>query len=173
MTDNTRTPYEQIGGEEGVRRLVGRFYELMDKLSDAQPIRAMHAKSLRGSREKLFLFLSGWLGGPGLYQQKYGHPMLRRRHLPFPIGRAERDQWMMCMAKALEETVEHDGLRRHLRQAFFQVADHMRNRPEPGEETGLRITGQRSSQQVEAPEVAGAEEGEKTNDSNKKNEVRE
>ena len=165
MIENTRTPYEQVGGEEGVHRLVDRFYDLMDKLPDAQPIRAMHAKSLRGSREKLFLFLSGWLGGPGLYQQKYGHPMLRRRHLPFPIGRAERDQWMICMTRALEETVEQAGLRRHLKQAFFQVADHMRNRPEPGEETGLRIIGQPSSQQVEGPETAYAEEKRKTNDS--------
>jgi hemoglobin len=166
MIDNTRTPYEQIGGEEGVRRLVDRFYDLMDNLPEAQPIRGMHAKSLRSSREKLFLFLSGWLGGPGLYQEKYGHPMLRRRHLPFPIGRAERDQWMTCMTRALHDTVEDEGLRGHLRQAFFQVADHMRNRPEAGGEAGLRIIGQPSSQQVKAPEKADAMERKTTNDSN-------
>jgi len=158
MIDNTRTPYEQIGGEEGVRRLVDRFYDLMDSLPEVESIRGMHAKSLRRSREKLFLFLSGWLGGPGLYQEKYGHPMLRRRHLPFPIGRAERDQWMTCMTRALDDTVEDEGLCGHLKQAFFQVADHMRNRPEPGVETSLRIVGQSSSQEGEAPESAGAEE---------------
>ena len=166
MLDNIRTHYVQIRGEEGVRRLVDRFYDLMDTLPEAQQIRKLHAKSLRGSREKLFLFLSGWLGGPGLYQQKYGPPMLRRRHLPFPIGRAERDQWMLCMTRALKETVEHEGLRRHLEQAFFQVADHMRNRPEPGQEVGLRIVGQPSSQEGAVSEVAGVEERRTTNDSN-------
>jgi len=141
MIDNTRPPYEQIGGDAGVRALVDRFYDLMDTLPQAANIRALHAKSLRASREKLFLFLSGWLGGPDLYQQRHGHPMLRRRHLPFPIGRAERDQWLLCMDRALEETVADEGLRRHLKQAFFQVADHMRNRPEAGEGSTLRIVG--------------------------------
>jgi hemoglobin len=141
MIDNKRTPYEQIGGEAGVQALVDRFYDLMDSLPEAGTIRALHAKSLRASRDKLFLFLSGWLGGPELYQQRIGHPMLRRRHLPFAIGRAERDQWLLCMDKALEETVADEDLRRHLKQAFSQVADHMRNRPEQREEGTLRIVG--------------------------------
>jgi hemoglobin len=141
MIDNERTPYDQIGGEAGVRALVERFYDLMDSLPAARGIRELHARSLRVSREKLFLFLSGWMGGPGLYQQKYGHPMLRRRHLAFPIGIAERDQWLMCMNRALAEQVANEALRRHLEQAFFQVADHMRNRPEPGDRKGLRIIG--------------------------------
>lgn len=144
MIDNTRTPYEQIGGEDGVRRLVDAFYEAMDALPEARPIRRLHAKSLRGSREKLFLFLSGWLGGPALYQQRYGHPMLRRRHLPFSIGRAERDQWLHCMNAALEQTVEDPGMRRHLGQTFFQIADHMRNRPEPPDDAAVRLVGQRT-----------------------------
>jgi hemoglobin len=141
MSDNTRSPYERIGGESGVRVLVDRFYDRMDELPEAAGVRALHAKSLRGSREKLFLFLSGWMGGPDLYQQKYGHPMLRRRHLPFPIGREERDQWLLCMDRALDEVVDDEALRAHLKQAFFQVADHMRNRAEVGEGDGLRIVG--------------------------------
>jgi hemoglobin len=141
MIGNALNPYQQIGGDEGVRRLVDRFYDVMDSLPEAAPVRALHATSLRASREKLYLFLSGWLGGPDLYQQKYGHPMLRRRHLPFSIGRAERDQWLLCMERALEETVADERLRAHLKQAFFQVADHMRNRPEPGEERGLKVVG--------------------------------
>jgi hemoglobin len=138
------TPYEQLGGETGVRELVNRFYDYMDELSEAQQIRALHPKSLRGSREKLFLFLSGWLGGPDLYQQKYGHPMLRARHLPFSIGRTERDQWLLCMGKALEDMAISDDLRGHLKQAFSQVADHMRNRPEAGADQSLRIGSERS-----------------------------
>jgi len=138
LNPNT-TPYELIGGEAGVRELVDRFYDHMDALQDAADIRAMHAKSLKGSREKLFLFLSGWMGGPDLYQQKYGHPMLRRRHLPFAIGRQERDQWMLCMEQALGDMDLSEELRGHLVQAFHQVADHMRNQPEAGGRDGLKI----------------------------------
>ena len=135
MPPINQTPYELIGGESGVRRLVSRFYDLMDEREDASEIRAMHARSLRGSREKLFLYLSGWLGGPDLYQQKYGHPMLRRRHLPFSIGTAERDQWLACMDQALDEQPIDELLREYLKQSFFQIADHMRNRPDlnPGD----------------------------------------
>ena len=139
MRDEPATPYELIGGEERVRELVDRFYDHMDRLEEAKTIRNLHAKSLRASREKLFLFLSGWLGGPDLYVQKYGHPMLRRRHLPFSIGAAERDQWMDCMNRALADTEMPQELRDHLSQAFTQVADHMRNRAE--HENQLNIVG--------------------------------
>ncbi len=122
-----QTPYETIGGEAGVRELVDRFYDYMDSLPEAAEVRALHARSLRASREKLFLFLSGWLGGPDLYIQKYGHPRLRRRHLPFPIGSRERDQWMLCMRRALADMPIDDELRQRLEAAFMQTADHMRN----------------------------------------------
>jgi len=124
------TPYQQLGGAERVRELVDRFYDHMDNLPEAAGIRALHARSLRGSRDKLFLFLSGWLGGPDLYVEKYGHPMLRRRHLPFAIGRAERDQWMLCMRRALDDMQLEPGLRNFLEQNFWRTADHMRNQPE-------------------------------------------
>ena len=134
-----QTPYQLIGGEAGVRELVDRFYNQMESDDSARGVRDMHAKSLRASREKLFLFLSGWMGGPDLYVQKYGHPMLRRRHLPFSIGQAERDQWMRCMRKALAEMPISDDLRGKLEQAFLATADHMRNRPEHEEDGRLRI----------------------------------
>lgn len=119
--------YEQIGGEEGVRRLVDRFYDLMDEKPEVKTLRDLHAKSLRVSRDKLFLFLSGWLGGPPLYVEKYGHPRLRARHLPFSIGVEERDQWLLCMNQALDEQIENEELRMQLKQAFARTADHMRN----------------------------------------------
>ena len=123
-----RTPhYETLGGEEKVRELVDRFYDLMDTLPEARTIRELHANNLRSSREKLFLFLSGWLGGPPLYAERYGHPRLRKRHLPFAIGEAERDQWMRCMRQAMVDVGVEDGLRRRLDAAFYQVADFMRN----------------------------------------------
>jgi len=142
MTDPNTTAYEIIGGEAGVRKLVDIFYDYMDSLPEVTEIRRMHAKSLRVSREKLFLFLSGWLGGPDLYVQKYGHPMLRRRHLPFKIGIQERDQWMHCMQKALSDMQLDEKVQQQLNQAFFQTADHMRNQPEyDASQAGLRIVG--------------------------------
>jgi len=122
------THYERIGGEQKVRSLVDRFYQLMDELPEVYGIRKLHQPDLQNAREKLFKFLSGWMGGPQLYVEQYGHPMLRRRHLPFSIASAERDQWMMCMNQALDEVVEDAALRKELSAAFYKVADHMRNR---------------------------------------------
>lgn len=122
------THYERIGGAGKVRALVTRFYQIMDELPESHGIRKLHPSSLRGSEEKLYEFLSGWMGGPQLYVEKYGHPMLRARHLPFPIADSERDQWMMCMTQALQDVVADEKLRDELTAAFAKVADHMRNR---------------------------------------------
>ena len=121
------SPYERLGGEQAVRKLVDRFYELMDTLPEAKAIRALHPADLTGSRDKLFKFLSGWLGGPSLYMEEFGHPRLRARHLPFPIGMAERDAWLLCMERALAETEMEELLRVHLLQSLRNTADHMRN----------------------------------------------
>lgn len=122
-----QTHYQRIGGEAKIRELVDRFYQHMDELPETYGIRKMHAQDLSGSRQKLFEFLSGWMGGPQLFVQKHGEPMLRRRHLPFPIGDAERDQWLLCMKLALEEVLDDEQLTRELYAAFVKVADHMRN----------------------------------------------
>ena len=122
------SPYERLGGEAAVRKLVDRFYELMDSLPEAGHIRDLHPADLSGSRDKLFKFLSGWLGGPPLYEAEYGHPRLRARHLPFPIGEAERDAWLRCMEQALAEAEMDELLRSHLLQSLRNTADHMRNR---------------------------------------------
>ncbi len=125
----TKTYYELIGGEAAVARLCDRFYELMHTLGQFATIRALHPVDLQHSRDKLFMFLSGWLGGPDLYLQNIGHPMLRRRHLPFAIGEAERDQWVACMFLAMESVGIEDELRDSLLKSFFSTADFMRNRP--------------------------------------------
>jgi hemoglobin len=122
------THFERIGGTENVRALVVRFYQLMDELPEAYGIRKLHAPDLQGATDKLYKFLTGWMGGPPLYVDEYGHPMLRARHLPFSISNTERDQWLMCMNQALDEVVEDTALRRELSVAFAKVADHMRNR---------------------------------------------
>jgi hemoglobin len=130
LTGLQQTSYEKIGGEVGVRELVDKFYDYMDQHDDVQKLRNLHAKSLNASREKLFLFLSGWLGGPDLYVQKYGHPRLRARHLPFSIGIEERDQWMQCMHAAMQQIGLDEMLQKELSYAFSHTADFMRNRPE-------------------------------------------
>ena len=121
--------YDRIGGAEKVRMLVHRFYRIMDELPESYGIRKMHAEDLQNSEDKLFKFLSGWMGGPQLYIQEFGHPMLRRRHLPFAISVSERDQWLICMNQALQEVVTDEALRKDLSSAFAGVADHMRNQP--------------------------------------------
>jgi hemoglobin len=121
-------PYEAIGGEQAVRKLVDRFYDLMDTLPEAQGIRALHPESLAGSREKLFMFLSGWLGGPPLFVQQFGHPRLRARHIPFPIGEAERDQWLLCMQQSVNELEIEQQWRDFLMEKFNGLADFMRNK---------------------------------------------
>jgi len=128
MRPEESSPFEMIGGEAAVRRLVDRFYDLMDSEPEARGIRSMHPQSLDTSREKLRLFLTGWLGGPPVYVERFGPPMLRARHLPFPIAEPERDAWLMCMNVALEEQEMPQELRDFLRDRFAAMADHMRNR---------------------------------------------
>jgi hemoglobin len=128
--DRAATPYDLLGGEAQLRALVDRFYDLMDVEPAYAGIRKLHPTDLANSRAKLFMFLSGWMGGPGLYAERFGHPMLRARHLPFSIGASERDAWMACMIRAMEELGVDERLRAALAQAFFGTADWMRNRPE-------------------------------------------
>ncbi len=126
-----KKPYELLGGEQVLRQLCKKFYEIMDTLPEAKGIRDMHPGNLQGSEEKLFMFLSGWLGGPGLFVEKYGHPRLRMRHFPFKIGKSERDQWMMCMVQAFDELQIAEPLRSELLHSLLRLADHMRNVEEP------------------------------------------
>ena len=122
------TAYALVGGEAGVRALVDRFYDLMDLEPAYAAIRRLHPATLDGSRDKLHWFLCGWLGGPDLYQQRFGHPRLRARHLPYEIGIEERDQWLGCMTQAMHECGLAAALAQRLGAAFFNTADWMRNR---------------------------------------------
>ena len=124
------TAYSLIGGAETIRQLVDRFYDLMELEPAYAVIRQMHPADLSTSRYKLNLFLNGWMGGPELYQEKYGHPMLRARHLPFPIGSTERNQWLDCMQRAMDEVAIDDQLKARLHESFFATADWMRNKPD-------------------------------------------
>jgi hemoglobin len=123
-------PYEALGGAEGIRRLVDRFYDLMDTAPEAANIRALHARSLKVSRDKLTWYLTGWTGGPPEYESRFGHPRLRARHLPFPIAARERDEWLWCMERAMAEHEMPDDVRAFLRDKLRALADFMRNQPD-------------------------------------------
>lgn len=129
--NDTSTPFSRIGGEPAVRQLVKRFYELMDTLPEAYGIRKLHQADLSSAEEKLFMFLCGWLGGPQLYVEKFGHPKLRARHLPFPIASDAAEQWMLCMRQAMAEVIADEGLRAALDKSLNDLAYHMRNRNDP------------------------------------------
>lgn len=128
---NKSTFYELLGGENGgtekLRQLVETFYDIMDTDSKAAPIRALHPADLTSSREKLFMFLTGWTGGPQLYIERYGHPRLRQRHMSFSIGESERDQWMYCMIGAMHQMNLDEKLLQKLANQLYGVADFMRN----------------------------------------------
>lgn len=122
------TFFELLGGVERIRELVEKFYDVMDTDPQAAGIRALHPADLTEAREKLFMFLTGWTGGPQLYIDRYGHPFLRKRHMPFAIGEAERDQWMYCMVKAMHEIGIEEPVLTKLAEQLWGVADFMRNR---------------------------------------------
>ncbi len=127
-TPTSVTPFDVLGGEPAVHALVERFYDLMDLEPAYAELRATHGSTLADARQKLFWFLCGWLGGPDHYVERFGHPRLRMRHMPFSIGVKERDQWVACMDQAMRETAVPDALRQRLAQSFMQTADWMRNR---------------------------------------------
>ena len=126
-TPDAVTPFEWMGGESAVLALTERFYDLMDLEPAYAALRSVHGPDLTDARQKLFWFLCGWLGGPSHYTERFGHPRLRMRHMPFAIGVRERDQWLACMDQAMQETQVDPLLRERLKASFFQTADWMRN----------------------------------------------
>ncbi|MFK8067548.1 MAG: group II truncated hemoglobin [Gammaproteobacteria bacterium] len=125
-----QSSYERLGGEDELRALVDRFYDYMDSLPEAKTLRDVHSRDLTSAREKLFMFLSGWLGGPDRYIEAFGHPRLRARHLPFSIGIEEKEQWMLCMHKAFDSVEVDNAFKQQLLSALNQTANHMINRSE-------------------------------------------
>lgn len=127
QTPSVTTPYELLGGEDGVRRLINRFYDIMNEAHEVHGIRQMHAQDLGPMKEKLFEFMSGWLGGPALYLERHGSICITKAHTPFTIGERERDQWLLCMERALADTGASDTVREMMKQPLYRIADFLRN----------------------------------------------
>ncbi len=123
----TASPYERCGGEAGIRFLTRRFYEVMDSLPEGKAARALHPPSLHAVERKLFEYLSGWLGGPQLFVERYGPPMLRRRHLHAPIGPEAVQSWLFCFHRAWQETIEDKAIGDEVLPQIEALAHHMRN----------------------------------------------
>lgn len=123
-----KTPYELLGGDEGVKKLTVDFYGLMDTLPEAAPIRAMHKGDLSEMTDKLSTFLIGWLGGPQRYQERFGRVIIPLAHKPFPIGPSERDQWLMCMQGAIDKTLLDDSMKARLMDSFGRMAEMCRTK---------------------------------------------
>lgn len=120
--------YDRIGGEKVIAALAKQFYLQMQSNPETQALLAMHHSPIAESEQKLFEFLSGWLGGPPLFEKKYGHPALRARHMSFAIDSDMRDQWLLCMKRAIELEIQQPQHREAIYQAISTLADHMRNR---------------------------------------------
>lgn len=119
--------YDLIGGDKVIRAIAHEFYQQMQQRQETQTLLALHRAPIAESEAKLYEFLSGWLGGPPLYQQKYGHPALRARHMPFAIDESMRDQWLICMRAAIDKCIKKPEHRQAIIQAISTLADHMRN----------------------------------------------
>lgn len=128
MADATITLFEAIGGERTVRALTRRFYELMDSLPEAARCRAVHPPDLTRAEDRLNDYLIGYLGGPPVYVEKYGHPRLRSRHFIAEIGPQERDEWLLCFRRAMDETITNETLRAIIREPIERLAFHMQNK---------------------------------------------
>lgn len=120
------TSYQAAGEYEGLTKLAERFYFHMDNLPEAKTIRDMHRADLTESTEKLARFLSGWLGGPKLYREKYGPIAIPRAHSHLGIGTAERDAWLLCMEKALAEQPYAQDFRQYMLAQLFVPAERSR-----------------------------------------------
>lgn len=128
VSEETITLYEAIGGDPTIKALVRRFYALMDSLPEASSVRATHPPSLARAEEKLYEYLTGYLGGPPLYVEKYGHPRLRSRHVMAAIGPREVEEWLLCFRMAMDETIPHSKLRAIIWEPIERLAHHMQNR---------------------------------------------
>ncbi|BCJ87037.1 globin domain-containing protein [Effusibacillus dendaii] len=122
--DPNVTPYEEIGGAATIRKLVKAFYARVRKHPDLAPI---FPGDWAETERKQYLFLTQFLGGPSLYSQEFGHPMLRARHLKFPVTPKRAEAWLSCMQSAMDDIQLKGDIREFIWQRLVQTAHHMVN----------------------------------------------
>lgn len=133
MSQSNQTPYELLGGSKAIKELADAFYDAMDELPQAANVRAMHAENLDMIKEKLYEYLVGWMGGPPLYQEKYGTVCMTKPHEPYAIGPKERDAWLLCMDTALERIGASEEVKQMLATPMYRIADAVKNCDDPDE----------------------------------------
>ncbi|MCW8093477.1 group II truncated hemoglobin [Alteromonas sp. ASW11-130] len=124
------TPFEVIGGQATANKIAETFYDIMESDPLVADLLAIHPKPLTRIREVFALYLTMWLGGPNTYEQQFGHPRLRARHLPFIVTPVLKEQWMYCMRKAMFTHVSDKALANKLLASLNQLAEHMINKEE-------------------------------------------
>lgn len=124
MSGDNRTPYEMIGGAETLARLVDIFYDHVKQHPDLAPL---FPDDFTEVKERQYQFLTQFLGGPTLYSDVHGHPMLRARHMRFPIGATQAEAWLSCMQKAMDQTGLDGEIRDHIFDRLRLTAYHMVN----------------------------------------------
>ncbi|OUS08069.1 globin [Gammaproteobacteria bacterium 54_18_T64] len=118
--------FQAAGAQAGIKRLVDHFYDHMERAPAAAAIRGMHPENLEVSRDKLYCFLCGWLGGEKLFAPKYGPIMIPRAHAHLEIGEPERDAWLLCMEKAVAEQPYAEDFKAYLLREIFVPAERCR-----------------------------------------------
>ncbi|MGH1374688.1 MAG: group II truncated hemoglobin [Cellvibrionaceae bacterium] len=121
-----KTPYQLLGAEK-VKALATHFYKVMDELTEVTEIREMHAHNKDMITEKLYEYLTGWMGGPPLYQDKYGSVCLTEPHKRYPINADHRDQWLRCMDEALKRIDASEQVTAMLKEPMYNLADFIKN----------------------------------------------
>ena len=120
--------FAAAGGFDGIKQLVDAFYNAMEVLPQARTVRDMHSADLTESRDKLTRFLTGWLGGPKLFSEKYGPIRIPVAHRHLDIGPAERDAWLACMQVAVDAQPYQQDFRDYLMAQLYVPAERSRNR---------------------------------------------
>jgi hemoglobin len=126
VATDLQTLYDRAGGTPFFEALVGRFYDGVEMDPDLRPV--YPEPDLAGARHRLTLFLIQYWGGPTTYDDERGHPRLRMRHLPFAIGPAERDRWLVHMRAAIAALAPPEDVAAELERYFSMAAEAMRNR---------------------------------------------
>ncbi|MHA0858149.1 globin domain-containing protein [Paenibacillus sp. CMAA1364] len=124
--NSNQSIYDNIGGPDGLRALVEAFYP---KVQNDPLLSPLFPEDIHPIMDKQYMFLSQFFGGPSLYSDEYGHPMMRARHLPFPITKEHSQAWLNCMSEALIEIGIDEPLRGFVLNRLSGPAHHFVNTP--------------------------------------------